>query len=123
MILTGIYAFALWQGFAESHVRTLVFFTLVAAILSLIFVNRSYAASVTWALGRKNKALLYVLLSLVVMSFFVLFVPLIATLLKFSSLNGPDFFMVFAGSAAVLLFLQAMKPILFRQPPRKTIDP
>lgn len=122
-ILAGIYAFALWQGFAESHVRTLVFFTLVAAILSLIFVNRSYAASVIWALGRKNKALLYVLLSLVVMSFLVLFVPMIATLLKFSSLNGPDFFMAFAASAAVLLFLQAVKPVLFRQPPRKTIDP
>jgi Ca2+-transporting ATPase len=104
-ILAGIYAFALWQGFEESHIRTLVFFTLVAAILSLIFVNRSYVASVIWALGRKNKALLYVLLSLLVMSFLMLSVPMTTTLLKFSSLNASDFFLAFAGSAVVLLFL------------------
>jgi Ca2+-transporting ATPase len=122
-ILAGIYAFALRQGFAESHVRTLVFFTLVAAILSLIFVNRSYAASVIWALGRKNKELLYVLLSLLVMSWLMLSVPMITTSLKFSSLNASDFFMALAGSAVLLLFLQAMKLIVFRQPPRKTIDP
>lgn len=122
-ILAGIYAFALWQGFAESHVRTLVFFTLVAAILSLIFVNRSYASSVIWALGRKNKELLYVLLSLLVMSLLMLSVPMITTSLKFSSLNASDFFMALAGSAVLLLFLQAMRLIVFRQPPRKTIDP
>lgn len=115
-ILAGIYAFALCQGFAESHIRTLVFFTLVAAILSLIFVNRSYAASVIWALGRKNKALLYVLLSLLVMSFLMLSVPMTTTLLKFSSLNASDFFMAFAGSAVVLLFLEGMKLIVFRPP-------
>ena len=122
-ILAGIYAFALWQGFDESHVRALVFFALVAAILSLIFVNRSYGASVIRALGRKNKALLYVLSSLVVISLVILFVPMIATLLKFSSLDGPDFLMAFAGSAAVLLFLQAMKLAVFRQPPRMAVDP
>ena len=122
-ILAAIYAFALWQDYTENHVRALVFFALVAAILSLIFVNRSYAASVIRALGRKNKALLYVLLSLLVISLIILFVPMVATLLKFNALDGRDFLTAFAGSTGVLLFLQAMKLIVFRQPPRKTIDP
>jgi hypothetical protein len=38
-------------------------------------------------------------------------------------LNASDFFLAFAGSAVVLLFLEAMKLIVFRQPPRMTIDP
>ena len=116
-ILAGIYAFALWQNYAESHVRALVFFALVAAILSLIFVNRSYAALIIRALGRKNRALLYVLSSLVVISLFILFVPMNATLLKFSALDGQDFLMAFAASTVVLLFLQAMKLIVFRPLP------
>jgi len=122
-ILAGIYAFALWQSYAENHVRALVFFALVAAILSLIFVNRSYTASVIRALGRKNRALLYVLSSLVVISLFILFVPMNANLLKFSALDGQDFLIAFAASTAVLLFLQAMKLILFRPLSRVTIDP
>ena len=122
-ILAGIYAFALLQGFDERYVRALVFFALVAAILALIFVNRSYGASVIRALGRKNKALLYVLSSLVVISLVILFVPMIATLLKFGSLDWQDFLMAFAGSAAVLLFLQAMKLVVFRQPSRMEVDP
>lgn len=116
-ILAGIYTFALWQNYAESHVRALVFFALVAAILSLIFVNRSYAASVIRVLGRKNTALLYVLSSLVVISLFILFVPMNATLLKFSALDGQDFLIALAASTVVLLFLQAMKLIGFRPLP------
>ena len=116
-ILAGIYAFALWQNYAESHVRALVFFALVAAILALIFVNRSYGASVIRALGRKNKALLYVLSSLVVISLVILLVPMIAALLKFSALDGQDFLIALAASTVVLLFLQAMKLIVFRPLP------
>ena len=122
-ILAAIYAFALWQDYTENHVRVLVFFALVAAILSLIFVNRSYAASVIRALGRKNKALLYVLSSLVIISVFILFVPVNTTLLKFSALDRLDFLIALAGSTAVLLFLQAMKLIMFTPPPRITINP
>jgi hypothetical protein len=99
------------------------FFALVAAILSLIFVNRSYSASVIRALGRKNKALLYVLSSLVIISLVILFVPMIATLLKFSPLDGADVVMAFVGSAAVLLFLKAMKLAVFSQRPLLEVDP
>ena len=104
-ILAAIYAFTLWQDYTENHVRVLVLFALVAAILSLIFVNRSYAASVIRALGRKNKALLYVLSSLVIISVSILFVPVNTTLLKFSALDRLDFLIALAGSTSVLLFL------------------
>ena len=64
-----------------------------------------------------------VLSSLVIISVFILFVLVNATLLKFSALDRLDFLIALTGSTAVLLFLQSMKLIMFTPPPRITINP
>ena len=48
---------ALTRGMPEAEVRALAFFSLVLAIVSLIFVNRSFSASLITALRRPNRAL------------------------------------------------------------------
>ena len=45
--------------------RALAFFSLVTAIVALIFVNRSFSASIWAALFRPNRALKFVLLGVV----------------------------------------------------------
>jgi Ca2+-transporting ATPase len=60
-LLQGIVAFAFvaaiflsasWRGMSETEVRALAFFSLVLTIVSLIFVNRSFGASLVAAFAR-----------------------------------------------------------------------
>ena len=56
-LVAVIYLIALKRGMPEAEVRALAFFSLVLAIVSLIFVNRSFSASLVTALRRPNPAL------------------------------------------------------------------
>jgi Ca2+-transporting ATPase len=51
----------------EEEVRALAFFSLVLTIVSLIFVNRSFSASLVTAVRRPNPALALVLLAVTMM--------------------------------------------------------
>ena len=75
-VLQGAFAFALVaaifvigyrQGMPETEVRALAFFSLVMTIVGLIFVNRSFSASLITALRRPNPALVWVLVSVTTM--------------------------------------------------------
>jgi P-type Ca2+ transporter type 2C len=114
-VLAIIYGLAVWQGNSESHIRTLVFFALIAAIVALILVNRSNGSSLGAAILHKNIPFRYVLVSVTIISSAILFVPLISDLLKFSALHWQDGAIAIAAATAVLLLLQAMKRVLFRQ--------
>ena len=58
-----IYFLAIRNGMPENEVRALTFFSLVTAIVALIFVNRSFRASLSSALLRPNRALIVVLIA------------------------------------------------------------
>ena len=62
-VARGIAIGAHWRGVPADEVRALAFFTLVLTIVSLIFANRSFSASVRAALGRSNVALTAVLVT------------------------------------------------------------
>ncbi len=113
--LAIIYGLAARQGNSESHIRTLVFFALIASIVALILVNRSTGASITAAIVRKNMAFRYVLASVTIISLVILFVPMISNLLKFSALSWQDGLVAFSAGTALLLLLQAMKRVLIKQ--------
>jgi Ca2+-transporting ATPase len=85
----------------EAELRALMFFALVAAILALTFVNRSFSASLGDALLRPNAALRAVLLAVAAITAAILFIPAAQTLLKFANIALSD--MVLAGSLGVLL--------------------
>ena len=75
-LLQGAFAFALVavifvgafrRGMPEAEVRALAFFSLILTIVSLIFVNRSFSASLITAFHRPNPVLALVLLAVTTM--------------------------------------------------------
>jgi Ca2+-transporting ATPase len=115
LILVGsIFIIALKSGLPEAEVRALSFFSLVASFIGLIFVNRSFDASVLKALMRKNVALLYVICAVCLILGLTLTVPFMADLFHFGPLHLHDLFVVLGTGAFVLLALDAAKLPLFR---------
>ena len=114
VLLAGVYAFAIWKGYGDAQVRTLVFFALVASILSLIIVNRSFDGSIFIALRRKNRALIYVVASVVCISSAILLIPATTSLLEFAPLGIQDLAIAIATGAGAILLLQFMKMAMFK---------
>jgi P-type Ca2+ transporter type 2C len=114
-LLAGIYVWGLWQSLPEPHLRGLVFFALVAAIISLILVNRSFSASLVEAFVRKNAAFRYVLLSVAGISAIIFGIPAITALLKFSALHWQDLALVLIVGLALLIILEGAKAAVLRK--------
>ena len=123
-VLQGFVAFAMvaaifvvaWsRGMPEGEVRALAFFSLVLAIVSLIFVNRSFSTSVIAALRRPNRTLVLVLVGVVVMLFLTLVWPLLSGLFHFGPLHWDDLLLTVTGAFAVLLILEGGKAVMARR--------
>ncbi len=113
-LLVGIYGLTVWRGTDDASVRTVIFFALLAAIMSLVLVNRSHGASLGKALLRKNAAFVFVLASIAMISAAIALLPVAAELLKFSSLSWRDGLIALGIAVALLLFLQGAKLLLPR---------
>ncbi len=91
------------SGMVESELRALMFFALIAAVLALTFVNRSFSASLGQALLRPNTALRMVLLAVTAITGAILFIPAAQTLLKFGKIAWSD--MALAGGLGIILLV------------------
>jgi Ca2+-transporting ATPase len=119
-LLQGAFAFALVaaifvvassRGMPETEARALGFFSLVLTIVSLIFVNRSFSASLLMALRRPNPALAFVLLAVVTMLSLTLLWPFVSDLFRFGPLHLDDLALTFGAGALVLVVLEVLKPL------------
>jgi Ca2+-transporting ATPase len=119
-LLQGAFAFALVavifvvafrRGMPEEEVRALAFFSLVLAIVSLIFVNRSFSASLITALRRPNPALALVLLAVATMLSLTLLWPFARGLFRFGPLHLDDLALTLGAGVLVLVFLELLKPL------------
>ncbi|QWG19428.1 cation-translocating P-type ATPase [Bradyrhizobium sediminis] len=110
-LVAVIYLVALGRGMPEAEVRALTFFSLVLAIVSLIFVNRSFSASLITALRRPNSALAWVLLVVPVMLGVTLLVPSISALFRFAPLQFDDLALTLGAGIVVLVALEALKSV------------
>ncbi len=119
-LLQGVFAFGLVsvifieasrRGMPETEVRALTFFALVLTIVSLIFVNRTFSASLLVALRRPNPALALVVLTVAAMLALTLLWPLARDLFRFGALHADDLALTVAAGALVLLFLELLKPL------------
>lgn len=119
-LLQGAFAFALvavifivafMRGLPEDEVRALAFFSLVVTIVSLIFVNRSFSASLVTALRRPNSALALVVLAVTTMLCLTLLWPFATGLFRFGPLHLDDLFLTLGAGILVLVFLELMKPV------------
>lgn len=108
-LVAGIYFMAINHSLPEDEVRALTFFSLVLSSISLIFVNRSFGASLVTALLRPNRALALVVVTVAGMLSLTLLWPLASDLFRFGPLH-PDDLAVSAGAGiGLLLILETIK--------------
>jgi Ca2+-transporting ATPase len=118
-VLQGVIAFALVgaifliassRGMPPAEVRALAFFSLVLSIVSLIFVNRSFSASLVTAVTKPNRALAWVLFVVVAILCLTLLWPLASGLFDFGPLHADDIAVTLGAAALVLISLEWLKP-------------
>jgi len=87
--------------------EALAFSSLVLAIVSLVFVNRSFSASLVTALRRPNSALAVVLLAVTTMLSVTLLWPFARGLFRFGPLHLDDLALTHGAGVLVLVFLES----------------
>ena len=110
-LVAAIFVVAFRRGMPEEEVRALAFFSLVLTIISLIFVNRSFSASLITALRRPNGALAMVLLAVTTMLGLTLLWPFASGLFRFGPLHLGDLTLTLGAGALVLVVLEVLKPL------------
>jgi P-type Ca2+ transporter type 2C len=113
-IVAVIFVVALRRGMPEAEVRALTFFSLVVTIVGLIFVNRSFSASLRAALGRRNPALAFVVAAVAAVLTLSLAWPLAQELFRFGPLHLDDLALTVASGCILVVALEAAKPFLRR---------
>jgi Ca2+-transporting ATPase len=111
MLVGSIFGLATWRAMPENEVRALAFFCLVLVIVSLIFINRSFSASLITAFRRLNTALVLVLLAVTTLSSVILFWPFATALFRFGPLHAHDLAITFGAGLLVLAILEFLKSI------------
>ncbi len=99
-------------GMPEAELRALVFFALIAEIVALILVNRSFTASLGDAFTRHNAALRYVVVAIAIVTAAILILPQAQALLKFGSIAWDDIAMAVGLGIALLVLLEGCKPLV-----------
>ncbi len=110
-VVVAIYVIAHLRGVPADEVRALAFFSLVMTVVALIFVNRSFSASLWSALRRPNSALKYVLLAVAGILGLTLMWPVARDLFRFGPLHADDLLLALGAGIAVLVVLEFAKPL------------
>ncbi len=108
-IVLGVYIGAIARGMPEPEVRAITYFSLVFAIIVLVFANRSFSPSLARWLRRRNPALGVVLLSVVALLALSLFWPFAQRLFQFGPLHLDDLAITAAAGVGLLALLQVAK--------------
>ena len=109
VLVAAIFIVGLERGMPEAEVRALTFFSLVLAIVSLIFVNRSFGTSIVKAIRRPNAMLAWVLLAVSALLGLTLLWPTARELFRFGPLGLIDLAVAFTAGAMVLVLMVMMK--------------
>lgn len=111
-LVVAIFIVALRLEMPVNEVRALCFFSLVMTIIGLIFVNRSFSASIVVALRRHNTALRWVLIGVTAMLSLTLLWPLASSLFRFGPLHLNDLAVTVGAGVVLLIVLDLIKPRL-----------
>jgi Ca2+-transporting ATPase len=111
LVLVGaVFLVGLDAGMPEAEARALTFFALVLSIVGLIFVNRSFSASLVTAFRRRNAALRWVLAGVTAMLAATLLWPFARGLFRFGPLHADDLAITLAAGLATIGILELAKP-------------
>ena len=111
-MLATVFLVETWSGMPEVELRALIFFALIAEIVALILVNRSFSAGLGEAFVRQNAALRYVAAAITGVTSLILFLPSLQTLLKFGEIAPSDMFLAIGLGIVLLVVLEACKPLV-----------
>jgi Ca2+-transporting ATPase len=111
-LVASIYVVANVRGMPENEARALAFFSLVTAIVALVFANRSFSASIPAALRRPNRALKFVLAVVIATLGLTLVWPVASGLFRFGPLHADDLSLTVGAGVVVLIALELLKPLL-----------
>ncbi len=114
-LLAAVYLGALYWQLPEGQWRALNFFALIAAILALILVNRSFSASFAEAFSGKNRALLIVVGIVSLVTALILTVAPARVFLKFDMLDPVLGGVAIGTGICVLIMLERIKPFAERR--------
>ena len=115
VFVAAVYMAAVWQTLPDAEIRALTFCALVLAIVGLVFVNRSFSASLITAFARPNRALGWVMPAVVAGLGAVLFWGPARDLFRFGGIELLPLGLVLAGAALLLGGLEALKPLSRRR--------
>lgn len=113
-LLATVFLVETWSGMSEPELRALTFFALIAEILALILINRSFGASVGKAFTRHNAALRYVIGAIAAATLLILTQPQAQALLKFASIAWTDMALALGLGLTLLVLLEVGKPVMRR---------
>lgn len=85
--LLGIYQYSTKNGFSEDLTRTMVFLTLISANIFLTLANRSFYYSMLSTLKYKNNLVLLIIGITLLITGFLLTIPVFKTLFQFESIT------------------------------------
>jgi Ca2+-transporting ATPase len=108
-LLATVFLLKTSSGMPETLLRAFMFFALVAEIIALIFVNRSFSASISKAILRPNTALRNVMVTIVAITGLILFLPKAQALLRFGTLSWVEMVHALGIGAMLLLLLEGCK--------------
>ena len=109
VLVACIFVVAFRRGMPEEEVRALAFFSLILTIVGLIFVNRSFSASLVTAFHRPNPVLALVLLAVTTMLGLTLLWPVARDLFRFGPLHVNDLALTLGAGVFVLVVLEVLK--------------
>ena len=113
-MLATVFLVETWSGMPEMELRALTFFALIAEIVALILVNRSFSASLGEALIRHNAALRYVVAAITGVTALILVLPQAQAMLKFGSIAWRDMVLALGLGVMLLVLLEVCKPLVGR---------
>jgi Ca2+-transporting ATPase len=116
LILIIIFAISLSRGQGELDARALAFTTLIVANLSLILTNRSWSRTILATVQAPNPALWWVLGGASAFLGFVLSVPVLRHLFRFSTLHPLDLGICLVGGVMSVIWFEWLKAT--KQPSR-----
>lgn len=112
VLVAVIFVVALSRSMPEDQVRALAFFSLVMAIVGLIFVNRSFSGSLMTAIRRPNPALALILVAVTLTLSLTLLWPFARSLFRFGPLHFDDLALTFGVGVLVFVVLDLLKSLL-----------
>jgi P-type Ca2+ transporter type 2C len=106
-----VFGLALRGGMPPDEARALAFFSLVMCIVGLVLANRSFSPSFSSAFFRPNRALAWILLTVVAILAVTLLWPPASTLFRFGPLHPDDLMATLGAGLALLVVIELLKPV------------